>query len=131
VLWLKVEGITALGLPIVSILMLSVGLHEVRHFGCRACGQLRPASLFRVRVWARGPCGRVGRVGACGPGRRLTPGAQVKCVSCMLYLVAVFQACWLIRESPRHPCVSLPRAHACPPHPPAPPPRGMLRRPRG
>jgi hypothetical protein len=28
-------------------------------------------------------------------------GAQVKCVSCMLYLVAVFQACWLIRESPR------------------------------
>ena len=29
VLWLKVEGITALGLPIVSILMLSVGLHEV------------------------------------------------------------------------------------------------------
>jgi hypothetical protein len=30
VLWLKVEGITALGLPIVSILMLSVGLHEVR-----------------------------------------------------------------------------------------------------
>jgi hypothetical protein len=48
VLWLKVEGITALGLPIVSILMLSVGLHEV------------------------------------------------KCVSCMLYLVAVFQACWLI-----------------------------------
>jgi len=48
VLWLKVEGITALGLPIVSILMLTVGLHEV------------------------------------------------KCVSCMLYLVAVFQACWLI-----------------------------------
>jgi len=48
VLWLKVEGITALGLPIVSILMLSVGLHEV------------------------------------------------KCVSCLLYLVAVFQACWLI-----------------------------------
>lgn len=29
VLWLKVEGITALGLPIVSILMLTVGLHEV------------------------------------------------------------------------------------------------------
>jgi len=42
VLWLKVEGITALGLPVVSILMLSVGLHEV----CRAgfdwprCGAL-------------------------------------------------------------------------------------------
>ena len=122
-LWLKVEGITALGLPIVSILMLSVGLHEVRHFGCRACGQLRPASLFRVGAWARGR--------GCGPGRRLTPGAQVKCVSCMLYLVAVFQACWLIRESPRHPCASLPRAHACAPLPPAPPPRGMLRRPRG
>ncbi len=52
-LWLKVEGITALGLPIVSILMLSVGLHEVRNFGCRACEELHPASLFRVGAWAR------------------------------------------------------------------------------
>ena len=29
-LWLKVEGFTALGLPLVSILMLAMALNEVR-----------------------------------------------------------------------------------------------------
>ena len=48
VTWLTVEGVTALGLPLVSIVMLLMRLHENA------------------------------------------------CVSCILYLVAVFQALWLI-----------------------------------
>jgi len=51
VTWLTVEGFTALGLPLVSIVMLLMRLHENA------------------------------------------------CVSCILYLVAVFQALWLIGYS--------------------------------
>jgi len=63
VTWLTVEGFTALGLPLVSIVMLLMRLHENA------------------------------------------------CVSCILYLVAVFQALWLIGYSllpePRLPTASL------------------------